>query len=90
MSMDDQLKLSFEQILPLLTVDEIYERASAELLTSLGKEDRRFERKPSGIHALTLGEYFSMWANTAPDGGLTASLHYDNVPINFLDILNLR
>jgi ATP-dependent DNA helicase RecG len=68
--MDDQLKLSFEQILPLLTVDEIYERASAELLTSLGKEDRRFERKPPGIHALTLGEYFSMWANTAPDGGL--------------------
>jgi len=67
---DNQLMLPFEQVLPLLTVDEIYERATAELLKMLGKEDRRFERKPAGIHALALGEYFSMWANTAPDGGI--------------------
>jgi ATP-dependent DNA helicase RecG len=41
----------------------------AELLRSLS-EDRRTERKSAGIHDLSLGEYFSMWSNTVPDGGL--------------------
>src|SRR5579863_4996418 len=65
-----QSNLPLDKVLPLLTVDEIYERASAELLRQIGKEDRRFERKPSGIHAPVLAEYFSMWANTGPDGGI--------------------
>jgi ATP-dependent DNA helicase RecG len=61
----------FEGPLALLTVEEIYERASIELFQKL-KEDRRIERKPSGVHSNFLGEYFSMWANTAPDGGIIA------------------
>src|SRR5687767_13324400 len=64
------MEFPFGQVLPLLTVGEIYERASVDLLRALRKEDRRFECKPSGIHALTLAEYFSMWANTQPDGGI--------------------
>jgi ATP-dependent DNA helicase RecG len=52
----------------LLTVDDIYARATQELLEQW-KEDRRIERKPAGQHPETLGRYFSMWANT-PDGGL--------------------
>ena len=65
-----QLPLNFSGPLALLTVDEIYEQASVEFLQKLGDEDRRVERKPSTIHTEHLGEYFSMWANTAPDGGI--------------------
>jgi ATP-dependent DNA helicase RecG len=53
----------------LLTVDEIYAQASPDLFQRL-KEDRRLERKPPGHHAEALSPYFSMWANTGPDGGL--------------------
>src|SRR6516165_10519766 len=67
--MGSQLAFSFDGPLALLTVYEIYERASTELFRAL-LEDRRIERKPAGIHADALGEYFSMWANTAPDGGI--------------------
>ncbi len=53
----------------LLSVDEIYETATQALLEDL-TEDRRIERKPPGIHASALGEYFSMYANKTPDGGI--------------------
>jgi ATP-dependent DNA helicase RecG len=52
----------------VLTVEEIWAAASASLLEKL-REDRRIERKPAGIHAKELAEYFSMWSNTV-DGGL--------------------
>jgi len=72
-----QLSLDFrvqedaiDEILPLLSPHDIYDRAT-ELLTVL-REDRRIERKPPGIHLEPIGEYFCMWANTAPDGGLIA------------------
>lgn len=68
----EQLNLTLsEAILPLLLPDEIYDKADYNLLTAL-KEDRRIERKPAKTHSPVLGEYFSMWANTAPDGGLIA------------------
>ena len=66
---DKQLRLSFDGLLALMPVDEIYEKVDQELLERL-KEDRRIERKPEGIHARQLGDYFSMWANTIPEGGL--------------------
>lgn len=66
----EQLDLVFERPLPLLSPDEIYRSADQTLLTIL-KEDRRIERKPAGTHAKLLGEYHSMWANTAPEGGIT-------------------
>jgi ATP-dependent DNA helicase RecG len=73
----EQLVLEFQRLtasytaaeLALLTPQDIYECADAEMLQRL-KEDRRIERKPAGIHGGELGEYFSMWANTVPDGGL--------------------
>jgi ATP-dependent DNA helicase RecG len=64
-----QIAFDFEGPLALLTVEEIYDRASVELLQAL-EEDRRIERKPVGIHPQKLSEWFSMWANTAPDGGI--------------------
>jgi len=67
--MSIQLTFSFEKILPILSPDDIYSGLGAELL-ELIREDRRLERKPAGIHARALGDYFSMWANTAPEGGL--------------------
>ena len=68
----EQLSLGFQgNLLALLSADEIYERADAELLGNL-HEDRRLERKPAGIHAKALGDYFSMWSNTVPDGGIIA------------------
>jgi ATP-dependent DNA helicase RecG len=66
--MTDQLPLTFEYP-AVLSVDRLWTLANAELLAML-KEDRRVERKPAGIHAPELAEYFSMWANTAAEGGL--------------------
>jgi ATP-dependent DNA helicase RecG len=64
-----QLSFSFDIPLALLTPDEIFQHLTDERLTTL-QEDRRVERKPPGIHGKALGEYFSMWANTVPSGGL--------------------
>ncbi len=54
---------------PLMTPDEIYLSINQDLLKRL-EEDRRIERKSAGIHASALGDYFSVWANSAPDGGV--------------------
>jgi ATP-dependent DNA helicase RecG len=71
---EEYLQLALEFPAPvkdslLLSVTEIYEKADQSLLEEL-KEDRRIERKPVGIHNSSLGNYFSMWANTKPDGGI--------------------
>src|SRR5205823_6602382 len=55
-------------ILPLLTPDEIFANAGQSLLSRL-HEDRRVEYK-SRIDPRRLGDYFSMWSNTSPAGGL--------------------
>src|SRR5262249_12790981 len=52
--------------------DEIYRAADQKLLESIPREDRRIEWKPPGIHPKALGEYFSIWANTVPSGGIIA------------------
>src|SRR5579871_1850154 len=65
-----QLSLIFDVPLALVSPDELYQNAEACL--DLLKEDRRFERKSSRTSTRSLGEYFSMWANTVPDGGLIA------------------
>lgn len=54
----------------LLSPDDIFQNADATLLSIL-REDRRIERKPAQTHARVLGEYLPMWANTAPEGGVT-------------------
>lgn len=66
----EQLSFRFDIPLALISPDEIYQNAEAFL--KLLKEDRRFERKSPRTSPRTLGEYFSMWANTVPDGGLIA------------------
>lgn len=60
----------------LLTPDEIFERADEMLLRSL-EEDRRIERKTAQFTGDSLGEYFCMWANTCPDGGIIVSGQHD-------------
>jgi len=55
----------------VLSADDIYDNVTPELLSVI-KEDRRIERKPAGIHGKELGEYFCMWANTSPSGGIVA------------------
>lgn len=57
--------------LPLLTEDEIYDLADADLIRSI-KEDRRIERKVVGAHADLIGDYLCMWSNTPSNGGLIA------------------
>src|SRR5687768_5029929 len=70
-----QLLLEFErpadQQIALLTPDEIFANATEALLTKL-REDPRIEWKPAGLHREPLATYFSMWANTAPEGGIIA------------------
>ncbi len=67
---ENQLTLRFDIPLALVSPDEIYN--DAEIYLKLLKEDRRFERKSAKTSPRSLGEYFSMWANTLPDGGLVA------------------
>jgi ATP-dependent DNA helicase RecG len=55
----------------LLSEDEIYKLADADLIQRL-QEDSRIERKPVGIHADFLGDYLCMWSNTPANGGLIA------------------
>jgi ATP-dependent DNA helicase RecG len=57
--------------LPLLSPDEIYRHADGPLLQNL-REDRRIERKSCRVDRRVVGDYFSMWANTKPAGGLLA------------------
>ncbi len=66
--------LEFEAVekqIALLTPDEIFSNASDSLLAKL-REDPRIEWKPPGIHREPLATYLSMWANTAPQGGIVA------------------
>src|ERR1039457_1622795 len=67
-----QLSFSFETPSALLAPDEIFSLADNEELMRRVEESRCWERKPPGIHPKALAEYFSMWANTAPSGGLLA------------------
>jgi ATP-dependent DNA helicase RecG len=66
----EQLSIRFDIPLALVSPDELYQ--NAESFIEVLKEDRRFERKSSKASPRLLGEYLSMWANTAPDGGLIA------------------
>lgn len=67
-----QLAIDFDSpIVPLLTPDHIYGLADESLLRILS-EDRRIERKSAQTDPRRLGDYFSMWANTPPAGGLIA------------------
>lgn len=56
-------------VLALIGADEIFERASQDLLRNL-REDRRIERKPTAYPPRAIGDYVCMWANTPPEGGL--------------------
>ena len=68
-----QMELEFEdgpeKLLPLLSPDEIFANASESLLTKL-REDNRIEWKAAALGRDHLATYFSMWANTSPEGGL--------------------
>jgi ATP-dependent DNA helicase RecG len=55
---------------PLMSISEIFDTAYVDLLVATKKENSQIEWKPAGVHTESLGAYFSMWANTAPDGGL--------------------
>ena len=69
-TLSGQMSLPFGRAaLLLLSPDDIFQAADSGLLSVLS-EDRRIERKPSSIKPRALGDYFSMWANTGPDGGL--------------------
>jgi ATP-dependent DNA helicase RecG len=69
----EQLSFDIDALLrksvKMMTTDEIF--SSLETIDLVdAKEDRRLERKPSGVSARALGDYFSIFANTPPDGGI--------------------
>lgn len=51
------------------TPDDIYDRASDEIIRGFN-EDHRVERKPARFDPRQLGDYFSIFANRAPHGGV--------------------
>lgn len=68
----EQYLLNFEKRSGFpLTPDEIFERCDENMLQNLLRtENRCFEKKSPRIQSKDLSEYFSMWANTAPCGGV--------------------
>jgi len=64
-----QLFLPFDAPEQLLSPDELFHQGDSNLLIRT-PEDRRIERKAAAVQPRALGDYLSMWANTAPDGGL--------------------
>jgi len=70
MNQDGQFWLDFESRPTIvLTPNEIYHADDAALIDRI-KEDRRIEKKPPKFSPRQLGDYISMWANTAPHGGI--------------------
>jgi ATP-dependent DNA helicase RecG len=63
------LTIPLEKDIRLLSVAEVYSVLDRISPVDL-REDRRFERKPAGIQARALSDYFSIFANTAPEGGI--------------------
>ena len=51
------------------TADDIYDNASADVIRQFG-EDQRVERKPARFDPRQLGDYFSIYANRSPHGGV--------------------
>jgi len=69
MPVSQQLFLPFDAPEQLLSPDELFQREDTALLLR-SEEDPRIEWKSARYQARALGDYFSMWANTPPDGGL--------------------
>jgi ATP-dependent DNA helicase RecG len=63
------MRLDFEAQPHLVAADDLYQHATQYILFKF-KEDRRVERKPASYPPRALGDYFSMFANTVPEGGL--------------------
>ncbi|CCJ06654.1 ATP dependent DNA helicase RecG [Methylocystis sp. SC2] len=53
----------------MMTVDEIFRSLTNIPIVDI-MEDRRIERKVVGVSARSLSDYFSIFANTPPDGGI--------------------
>lgn len=66
----EQPELPFVRKTELVPVDVLYETADQSLLARIAGEDRRFERKTVSVSAQDIGNYLSILANSAPDGGL--------------------
>ena len=60
---------SAEKPVQLLGPREIFERADERFIDRL-VENSSVEKKNGKVNKSVLSEYFSMWANTSPDGGL--------------------
>ncbi|WP_454628918.1 ATP-binding protein [Bradyrhizobium cenepequi] len=71
--MAEQLAFDFNAPLPTLpqlwTPDDIYGKLDEAAIAKF-KEDGRLERKRGTINQKDIAEYFSMWANTQPHGGI--------------------
>ena len=61
-----------EGLVELWTPDDMFAELMRQGETALARfpEDSRIEYKSSRLHGRELGDYFSMWANTQPYGGI--------------------
>lgn len=71
------------------TPDAMWTAINARLLTE-AHEDKRIERKPAAYSLRKLGQYVSMWANTAPDGGIIVVGMTDDGMFEGLDAVDKR
>ena len=71
MTLPQQLSIfdAIEAPSALWTPDEIFDWLNGDMVPKLS-EDRRIRRKPAQCAGDQIGEYVSVWANTAPQGGI--------------------
>jgi ATP-dependent DNA helicase RecG len=53
----------------LMSADELYDEMSQQIAVDID-ENHKIERKSARYGAKELGDYFSMWANSSPNGGV--------------------
>jgi ATP-dependent DNA helicase RecG len=67
--------LGFDFVFPpkkeikLFNEDELHDFMPEKIAVDIG-ENHKIERKSASYNAISLGDYFSMWANTPPNGGI--------------------
>lgn len=71
MARQDRLSLRppIDAVLPARTADDIYDNADETAIRQFS-EDQRVERKPARCDPRQLGDYFSIYANRPPHGGV--------------------
>jgi ATP-dependent DNA helicase RecG len=84
--LDFEARVSDDALVQTMSASEIFDGLSVEQLGRFG-EDRRVELKRASVHVDELAQYYSMFSNTSPDGGvLILGVENDGTPSGCLNL----